>query len=37
MINARGMNALDVVYCDLERTPLSTKGHIYAELARLYE
>ena len=37
VINARGMNALGVVYCDLDRTPLAPKGRVYAELARLYE
>ena len=37
VINTRGMNALGVVYCDLDRTPLAPKGRVYAELARLYE
>ena len=37
VINARGMNALGIVYCDLDRTPLSPGGRLYAELASLYE
>lgn len=37
VINARGMSVLGIVYCDLDRTPLSPEGRLYAELASLYE
>lgn len=33
VINAEGMAALDVVYCDLERCPLSERGGAYQKIA----
>ena len=37
VINAEGMKALNVVYCDLDRTPVSKKGRIYSEYSRLVQ
>ncbi len=37
VVNAAGMAVLQVVYCDLERTPFSTKGKTYRSYQRLFE
>jgi len=35
-VNAKGMNALKVVYCDLARIPLSPKGKLYKSYQKLF-
>jgi hypothetical protein len=37
VVNAAGMEVLQVVYCDLERTPLSPKGKVYRNYQQLFE
>ena len=36
VINAKGMNALGIVYCDLDRCPLSPNGGTYKKIASLF-
>lgn len=35
VVNAEGMNALKVIYCDLARAPLSAKGKLYQSYKQL--
>ena len=37
VINAAGMDALSVIYCDLERCPLPPRGSKYRALANLFK
>jgi RecB family endonuclease NucS len=37
VVNAAGMKILQVVYCDLERAPLSPKGKTYRSYQLLFE
>lgn len=37
VINASGLKALDVVYCNLDKTPLSKKGRLYKEMEKLFK
>jgi transcriptional regulator with XRE-family HTH domain len=37
VVNAAGMKILQVIYCDLERAPLSRKGKVYQEYQKLFE
>lgn len=37
VVNAAGMESLQVVYCDLERAPLSRKGKTYQSYQKLFE
>lgn len=37
VVNAMGMETLQVIYCDLERAPLSRKGKIYQSYQKLVE
>lgn len=36
VVNAAGMDALDIVYCDLDRVPISKSGRNYAKVAALF-
>jgi transcriptional regulator with XRE-family HTH domain len=37
VVNAAGMEVLQIVYCDLERAPLSRKGKTYQSYQQLFE
>jgi transcriptional regulator with XRE-family HTH domain len=37
VVNAAGMEVLQIVYCDLERVPLSRKGKTYQSYQQLFE
>jgi transcriptional regulator with XRE-family HTH domain len=37
VVNAAGMEILQVVYCDLERAPLSQKGKLYQSYQQLFQ
>jgi len=37
VVNAAGMNTLGVVYCDLDRAPMSHAGRVYSALAALFK
>ena len=37
VVNAAGMGVLQVVYCDLDRAPLSRKGKTYQAYRQLFE
>jgi hypothetical protein len=37
VVNAAGMEILQVIYCDLERVPLSQNGKVYRSYQQLFQ